>query len=140
MVGGGARALNASREAARAVAETFRIPTPATRAAEIPAEAAVDVVLKNPLDNNRTLDARAAHGLGLMDAVAESDLLAEGLEHAAAVVSGALSPADGLKVIATRSKLMARLSGQGAMALLELDADAAEKLVAEHPDITVAVR
>lgn len=43
VVGGGARALNASREAARAVAETFRIPTPATRAAEIPAEAAVDV-------------------------------------------------------------------------------------------------
>ncbi|MGB3476654.1 MAG: acyltransferase domain-containing protein, partial [Mycobacterium sp.] len=60
-------------------------------------------------------------------------------EVAAAVVAGALSPADGLKVIATRSKLMARLSGQGAMALLELDADAAEKLVAEHPDITVAV-
>ncbi|CAM3932438.1 3-hydroxyacyl-CoA dehydrogenase [Micrococcus flavus] len=57
-------------------------------------EAAVDVVLKNPLDNNRTLDARAAHGLGLMDAVAESDLLAEGLEHAAAVVSGGGSVAD----------------------------------------------
>ncbi|OBY29759.1 type I polyketide synthase [Mycolicibacter kumamotonensis] len=60
-------------------------------------------------------------------------------EVAAAVVAGALSPADGLKVIATRSKLMARLSGQGAMALLELDAEAAEKLVAAHPDITVAV-
>ncbi|OQZ94987.1 type I polyketide synthase [Mycolicibacter algericus] len=60
-------------------------------------------------------------------------------EVAAAVVAGALSPADGLKVIATRSKLMARLSGQGAMALLELDADSAEKLVAEHSDITVAV-
>src|SRR6185437_9953692 len=36
-------------------------------------------------------------------------------EVTAAVVSGALSPADGLKVIATRSKLMARLSGRGAM-------------------------
>ncbi|MCV7384525.1 type I polyketide synthase [Mycolicibacter longobardus] len=60
-------------------------------------------------------------------------------EVAAAVVAGALSPADGLKVIATRSRLMARLSGQGAMALLELDAEAAEKLVAEHPEITVAV-
>lgn len=60
-------------------------------------------------------------------------------EVAASVVAGALTPADGLKVIATRSKLMARLSGQGAMALLELDADAAEKLVAQHPDITVAV-
>ncbi len=38
------------------------------------------------------------------------------------MVAGALSPADGLKVIATRSKLMSRLSGQGAMALLELGA------------------
>jgi phthiocerol/phenolphthiocerol synthesis type-I polyketide synthase D len=57
----------------------------------------------------------------------------------AAVVAGALSPADGLKVIATRSALMARLSGQGAMALLELEAAAAEKLLADYPDITVAV-
>ncbi|MEO6794210.1 MAG: type I polyketide synthase [Mycobacterium sp.] len=60
-------------------------------------------------------------------------------EVAAAVVAGALSPADGLKVIATRSRLMARLSGQGAMALLELGAEAAEKLVAEYGDLTVAV-
>ncbi len=44
-------------------------------------------------------------------------------EVTAAVVAGALTPADGLKVIATRSRLMARLAGQGAMALLELDAD-----------------
>ena len=43
-------------------------------------------------------------------------------EVSAAVVAGALSPAEGLRVIATRSRLMARLSGQGAMALLELDA------------------
>jgi phthiocerol/phenolphthiocerol synthesis type-I polyketide synthase D len=60
-------------------------------------------------------------------------------EVTAAIVAGALSPADGLKVIATRSRLMARLSGQGAMALLELDASAAEKLVAGYPDLTVAV-
>jgi phthiocerol/phenolphthiocerol synthesis type-I polyketide synthase D len=60
-------------------------------------------------------------------------------EVTAAVVAGALSPADGLKVIATRSRLMSRLSGQGAMALLELDAAAAEKLIAEHSDLTVAV-
>ena len=56
-----------------------------------------------------------------------------------AVVAGALSPADGLKVIATRSKLMSRLSGQGAMALLELGAEEAEKLVGQYPDTTVAV-
>ncbi|HVQ53382.1 MAG TPA: type I polyketide synthase, partial [Mycobacterium sp.] len=60
-------------------------------------------------------------------------------EVTAAVVAGALSPADGLKVIATRSRLMSRLSGQGAMALLELDAAAAEKLIAEYSDLTVAV-
>ncbi len=60
-------------------------------------------------------------------------------EVTAAVVAGALSPADGLKVIATRSKLMSRLSGQGAMALLELGAAEAEKLVGEYPGITVAV-
>ena len=60
-------------------------------------------------------------------------------EVTAAVVVGALSPADGLKVIATRSRLMAKLSGQGAMALLELDAAAAEKLIAGFSDLTVAV-
>ncbi len=60
-------------------------------------------------------------------------------EVTAAVVSGALSPADGLKVIATRSLLMSRLSGQGAMALLELGAAEAEKLVGQYPDVTVAV-
>ncbi|HEY9304681.1 MAG TPA: type I polyketide synthase, partial [Mycobacterium sp.] len=60
-------------------------------------------------------------------------------EVTAAVVAGALSPADGLKVIATRSKLMSRLSGQGAMALLELEADAVEKLIADYSDITAAV-
>jgi phthiocerol/phenolphthiocerol synthesis type-I polyketide synthase D len=60
-------------------------------------------------------------------------------EVTAAVVAGALSPADGLKVIATRSRLMSRLSGQGAMALLELDAAAAEKLIAGYSNLTVAV-
>jgi acyl transferase domain-containing protein len=60
-------------------------------------------------------------------------------EVTAAVVGGALSPADGLKVIATRSRLMKRLSGQGAMALLELDAAAAEELIAGYDGLTVAV-
>ena len=60
-------------------------------------------------------------------------------EVSAAVVAGALSPADGLRVIATRSRLMSRLSGQGAMALLELDASATEELIAGYPDVTLAV-
>ena len=47
--------------------------------------------------------------------------------------------ADGLKVIATRSRLMSRLAGQGAMALLELDAEAAKAVIAGYPDVTVAV-
>ncbi len=60
-------------------------------------------------------------------------------EVAAAVVSGALSRADGLTVISTRSRLMKRLSGQGAMALLGLDAAAAEEAIAAQPDLTIAV-
>src|SRR6185369_14442938 len=60
-------------------------------------------------------------------------------EVSAAVVAGALSPAEGLRVIATRSRLMARLSGQGAMALLESDAATAERLIVNYPDVTVAV-
>ena len=57
-------------------------------------------------------------------------------EVTAAVVAGALSPAEGLRVIATRSRLMSRLAGQGAMALLELDAEATEALIADYPDVT----
>ncbi|HYB36143.1 MAG TPA: acyltransferase domain-containing protein [Mycobacterium sp.] len=60
-------------------------------------------------------------------------------EVTAAVVAGALSPADGLRVIATRSRLMARLSGQGAMALLELEPESAKALIANHPGVTLAV-
>lgn len=60
-------------------------------------------------------------------------------EVTAAVVAGGLTAADGLRVIATRSRLMSRLSGQGAMALLELGAAATEELIADYPDITVAV-
>ena len=60
-------------------------------------------------------------------------------EVTAAVVAGGLSAADGLRVIATRSRLMLRLSGHGAMALLELSAAAAEELIADYPDLTLAV-
>jgi phthiocerol/phenolphthiocerol synthesis type-I polyketide synthase A len=59
-------------------------------------------------------------------------------EVTAAVVAGALSPADGLKVIATRSRLMSRLSGQGAVALLELDAEASVALIADFAGVSVA--
>ena len=60
-------------------------------------------------------------------------------EVTAAVVAGALSVADGLRVIATRSRLMSRLSGQGAMGLLELDSAGAEALLADHPEVSLAV-
>ena len=61
-------------------------------------------------------------------------------EVAAAIVSGALTRAEGLKVIATRSKLMARdLSGQGAMALIEADAATTDALVRAYDDVSLAV-
>jgi len=60
-------------------------------------------------------------------------------EVTAAVVAGALTPAEGFRVIATRSRLMSRHAATGAIALLELDADAAEALIADFPDVTVAV-
>ncbi len=59
-------------------------------------------------------------------------------EVTAAVVCGALSLADGLKVIAHRSTLMSRLAGQGAVALIELDADAAHAFVSDYPSVEVA--
>ncbi|WP_409371343.1 type I polyketide synthase [Mycolicibacterium litorale] len=59
-------------------------------------------------------------------------------EVTAAVVAGALTPAEGLRVIAARSRLMSRLAGQGAVALLTMTADAAEALIAHHPGVEVA--
>jgi phthiocerol/phenolphthiocerol synthesis type-I polyketide synthase A len=60
-------------------------------------------------------------------------------EVAAAVAAGALTPAEGLRVTATRSRLMAPLSGQGGMALLELDVAATEALIADYPQVTLAI-
>ncbi len=60
-------------------------------------------------------------------------------EVAAAVVAGALTPAEGLRVTATRARLMAPLSGQGGMALLELDVAATEALIADYPQVTLAI-
>ena len=60
-------------------------------------------------------------------------------EVAAAVVCGALTPAEGLRVTATRARLMAPLSGQGGMALLGLDVAATEALIADYPQVTLAI-
>jgi phthiocerol/phenolphthiocerol synthesis type-I polyketide synthase A len=59
-------------------------------------------------------------------------------EVTAAVVAGALTPAEGLRVIGIRSRLMATLAGQGAVGLLEMDADAAGKLLADYPEVSLA--
>ncbi|WP_152407440.1 acyltransferase domain-containing protein, partial [Mycobacterium tuberculosis] len=48
-------------------------------------------------------------------------------------------PAEGLRVTATRARLMAPLSGQGGMALLGLDAAATEALIADYPQVTVGI-
>jgi phthiocerol/phenolphthiocerol synthesis type-I polyketide synthase B len=59
-------------------------------------------------------------------------------EVSAAVVAGALTVQDGLRVIALRSRLMSQFAGQGAVALLKLDAEATEKAIAGYPDVSVA--
>ena len=59
-------------------------------------------------------------------------------EVTAAVVAGALSLSDGLHVIAQRSTLMSRLAGQGAVALVNLDADATAALIVAYPGVEVA--
>ena len=59
-------------------------------------------------------------------------------EVTAAVVAGALSVADGLRVIAVRSRLMSRLAGQGAVALVNLDAEAATALLGGFVGVELA--
>ena len=59
-------------------------------------------------------------------------------EVTAAVVAGALSVVDGLRVIAIRSKLMGTLAGQGAVALLKLDPEATEALIEGYEGVSVA--
>jgi phthiocerol/phenolphthiocerol synthesis type-I polyketide synthase A len=60
-------------------------------------------------------------------------------EVTAAVVAGALSVAEGLRLIATRSRLMSRLAGHGAVALLETDAAATAALIADYPGVGLTV-
>lgn len=59
-------------------------------------------------------------------------------EVTAAVVAGALSTAEGLRVIATRSRLMAELGGHGAVGLVELDGEATAEAVTDYPGVEVA--
>ena len=59
-------------------------------------------------------------------------------EVTAAVVAGALTVRDGLRVIAARSRVMSQLAGQGAVALLKLDAEATAELIADFPEVSVA--
>jgi phthiocerol/phenolphthiocerol synthesis type-I polyketide synthase A len=59
-------------------------------------------------------------------------------EVTAAVVAGALTADEGLRVIGIRSRLMSRLAGQGAVGLLEMDAEAAEAFLADYPEVSIA--
>lgn len=62
-------------------------------------------------------------------------------EVAAAVVAGALTLSDGVKVVCRRSRLMSRISGSGAMALVELPAHQVLSELAGHglEDVALAV-
>ena len=61
-------------------------------------------------------------------------------EVAAAYVAGALSLEDAARVICTRSRLMKRLSGKGAMAVVGLTLDQAQQAILAYPDqLSVAV-
>jgi phthiocerol/phenolphthiocerol synthesis type-I polyketide synthase B len=59
-------------------------------------------------------------------------------EVTASVVAGALTVSEGLRVIAIRSRLMSQLAGRGAVALLSLDVDTTEELVADFPGVSIA--
>ncbi len=60
-------------------------------------------------------------------------------EVAAAVVAGALDIADGMAIIARRSKLLSTISGNGLMAMLEATETTAREVVRKHPDVDIAV-
>src|SRR5579872_1010219 len=61
-------------------------------------------------------------------------------EVAAAYVAGALSLDDASRIICLRSQLLRQVSGQGAMAMVELSLEQAEQVVADCPDhLSVAV-
>jgi phthiocerol/phenolphthiocerol synthesis type-I polyketide synthase D len=59
-------------------------------------------------------------------------------EVAAAVVCGGLSPRDGARVVATRSRLLATIAGTGSMALLELSTDELHEALQGYDALDVA--
>jgi phthiocerol/phenolphthiocerol synthesis type-I polyketide synthase D len=59
-------------------------------------------------------------------------------EVAAAVASGGLSAADGARVVTLRSRLLATLTGTGAMALLELSPDELAPMLGDYPAVEIA--
>ncbi|MFT4042005.1 MAG: type I polyketide synthase [Gordonia sp. (in: high G+C Gram-positive bacteria)] len=59
-------------------------------------------------------------------------------EVSAAVVAGALTVAEGLRVIAVRSALMSRLGGTGAVALLRLPESDVQALITEYPGVEIS--
>ncbi|MFF3226938.1 beta-ketoacyl synthase N-terminal-like domain-containing protein, partial [Nocardia suismassiliense] len=60
-------------------------------------------------------------------------------EIAAACVAGILSLSDGARVVALRSRIIARrLAGRGGMASVALSADALSDILAEHPEVGLA--
>jgi phthiocerol/phenolphthiocerol synthesis type-I polyketide synthase D len=60
-------------------------------------------------------------------------------EVAAAVVSGRLSLADGVRVVCRRSRMLARLSGRGAMAVVWLHEEVVAEELAGVDDVSIAV-
>ncbi|CAM4075117.1 type I polyketide synthase [Kibdelosporangium persicum] len=60
-------------------------------------------------------------------------------EVAAAVVAGAVSLADGVRIVRTRARLLATTAGTGAMAMLEMSADEVADLLTGHPTVDLAV-
>ncbi|MEV0170180.1 type I polyketide synthase [Streptomyces sp. NPDC050803] len=60
-------------------------------------------------------------------------------EIAAAVVAGALTRTDGARLICRRSLLLRAVAGHGAMAALDLDADATERLLAGREGLSAAI-
>ncbi|MCY0941367.1 type I polyketide synthase [Streptomyces antarcticus] len=60
-------------------------------------------------------------------------------EIAAAVTAGALSPADGARLICRRSKLLRRVAGRGAMAMASLSLEETTERLAGRTDVVAAI-